>query len=288
MELLAPAKINLFLHITGKRDDGYHELESLISFADFGDKIIIDEHHDLSFSVRGDFSDRFNDNEIDYSRHSKNIIIKTLWALADLAGHDPSFKISLEKNLPLASGIGGGSADAATIARYLVKVWDIPKDEKLDETLLSIGADVPVCFYNKSAFVRGVGENIASAPEMPKIPIVLVNPLESCSTKAIFDKFSSGFREPLELPHHFDDTAHLCTFLKDQHNDLQDAAIGNIAAIYDILTLFDEFENCLLARMSGSGATCFGVFENAKTAEDAAKTIRQSHPDWWVKSGYLN
>lgn len=288
MELLAPAKINLFLHITGKRDNGYHELESLISFADFGDILHIQDAKDLSFSAQGAFEKLFKKSEIDTSPTSKNIIIKTLWALAELAGRDPKLKIILEKNLPLAAGIGGGSADAAAMARYLVDVWNIPQNSKLDEILLSLGADVPVCFYGHSAFVSGIGEDIKAAPSMPKTHAVLVNPRQSCSTQDIFEKFNSGYRKSIELPKSFETTQNLCEFLKAQHNDLEDAAIRNIPAIYDILTLLDEFDDCLLARMSGSGATCFGIFETQDQAINAKRQLRQTHPDWWIKAGTLN
>lgn len=288
MKILAPAKINLFLHITGKRDNGYHELESLISFADFGDNLHIEDAEDLSFSTQGAFDKSFKKSEIDTTPNSKNIIIKTLWALAELAGRDPKLKIALEKNLPLAAGIGGGSADAAAMARYLVGVWNIPHNSTLDEVLLSLGADVPVCFYNQSAFVSGIGENIKPAPSMPKIHAVLVNPRQSCSTQDIFEKFNSGYRKTIDLPNSFDSAQDLCTFLKSQHNDLEDAAIRNIPAIYDILTLLDDFDGGMLARMSGSGATCFGIFETEDQAIKAKKELRQSHPDWWIKAGALN
>jgi len=180
------------------------------------------------------------------------------------------------------------SADAAAMARYLVGAWNIPHNNKLDEVLLSLGADVPVCFYNQSAFVSGIGENIKPAPSMPKIHAVLVNPRQSCSTQDIFEKFNSGYRKTIDLPNSFDSAQDLCTFLKSQHNDLEDAAIRNIPAIYDILTLLDEFDGCMLARMSGSGATCFGIFDTKDQAADAKKKLRQTHPDWWIKAGILN
>lgn len=288
MNLLAPAKVNLFLHITGKRDNGYHELESLISFADFGDQLHIEHADKLSLNIAGSFAKKFKQSEIDTSPTSKNIITKTLWALAELSGRDPKFKITLEKDLPLAAGIGGGSSDAAAIARYLVQEWKIPHDDKLDAILLSLGADVPVCFYGQSAFVSGIGETITPAPSMPKIYAVLVNPRQSCSTQAIFEKFNSGYHKNVELPDRFDSVQDLCTFLKEQHNDLEDAAIRNIPAIYDILTKLDAFEDCLLTRMSGSGATCFGIFETEDQVIQAKKDLRQTNSDWWIKAGALN
>lgn len=162
LHIFAPAKVNLYLHITGKREDGYHELDSLVTFADIGDTLTLEPAREATLEIIGEHSAAFSDAERDCSRTSKNLIAKALWQLADLTGQSPDIKIILDKYLPLSSGIGGGSADAAATLWGLLKYWDIAPESlsTLDELLLSLGADTPVCFHCNSAQMRGIGEHI--------------------------------------------------------------------------------------------------------------------------------
>ena len=288
MNILAPAKINLFLHILGRRDDGFHTLESLTCFTDFGDEITIEAAGEMSFEVSGPFGDHFSGQELDTSAGSQNIIFKTIHAIAKYAQKTPAFKVHLEKNLPIAAGLGGGSADAAAIAKWLCGQWELDGDaHDFQDLLLDIGADVPACFYSGHVIMRGIGDRLGKAPEMPNIPIVLVNPLQSCPTSAIFKAYEQDFRTPIDFPDQFSSIEELSTFLSLQNNDLQSAAIKTLPVINDILEEISLCENVFLTRMSGSGATCFGIFGNQDSAIQATQKIKDNHENWWVKDAMI-
>lgn len=293
---MAPAKINLFLHVLDKRADGYHELDSLIAFADIGDRLEIAPHAGgqgvdaLAFDVTGPYASAFGAQELDATPHSSNLVVRAAWGLAALAGRRPDVRITLEKNLPLSSGIGGGSADAAACIRGLLQYWSIAPSRLsgLDDLLLALGADVPVCFLSASAQMRGIGEQIMPYDAFPALPALLVNPAKPCPTGAIFKMLGTAQSPTLTLPPCFDSADAFYDFLRRQNNDLQQAAQKVVPEIGDVLKALGMADGCRLARLSGSGATCFGLFASAAAAQQAQSLIRAHHPDWWVQSCQLN
>jgi 4-diphosphocytidyl-2-C-methyl-D-erythritol kinase len=289
LSILAPAKINLFLHVTGRRDDGLHLLDSLVAFTDIGDEVKIEPAAEFSFKVKGPFASSFAVNEHSSHPHSDNIVVKAAHALAHLAGHKLNVAITLQKNLPLASGIGGGSSDAAACIWGLMKLWSVPPQAPyLNDLLLTLGADVPVCFQCQSTRMRGIGEDIALLSQMPECPIVLVNPGVSCSTADIFKSFELSPAPVADMPERFDDIHMLCEFLKLADNHLYDAAREKLPILSEVIKAQQATKDVLISRMSGSGATCFALYETAQAAQRAADDIAIAHPAWWVKRGWLN
>ena len=289
ISVAAPAKINLYLHITGKRDDGYHTLGSLVAFAEIGDRIDISEHETLTLHIDGAFADRFSGAEKSTEPDSANIVIKATRGLSTLLGIEPNFKINLHKTLPLAAGIGGGSADAAATVKAILQFHDIdPASVKeLDAFLLSLGADVPVCFYGQPCHMSGIGEIIRPAAGVPPLHMVLVNPLEACSTAEIFRQLNGKFTPDDDYAAAWDDARSFISFLQSRGNDMEDAAVSVTPVIADILCDIAASANCLLSRMSGSGATCFGLYETAADATAAAAQIQSTHPQFWVRKTTL-
>ena len=291
LNVFAPAKINLYLHVTGRRDDGYHMLDSLVGFADIGDQITITESDELSLSMNGPFARAFTAQEKDTSRDSQNLIIRAVWALCDQVKITPNFHITLTKNLPLGGGIGGGSSNAAAVIWALMKWWNIkPAPAYLPDILLKLGADVPVCYNCTSTRMEGIGEILSDPPTgIPELPILLVNPGRPSNTENIFKNFDpSQFKERIELPDHFNGVDDFITFLETTENSLKDPALAATPDIANALAAISEQENTLFSRMSGSGSTCFGVFGNLEDAQNAAENIMRKYPKWWVRAGTLN
>jgi 4-diphosphocytidyl-2-C-methyl-D-erythritol kinase len=289
LTVFAPAKINLYLHVTGRLDNGYHTLDSLIAFADIGDSIDIEPAADFQFRVRGVQAARFTAKERDASPNSSNLAVQAAWTLALAAQKTLNLRITLTKNLPLASGIGGGSSDAAAVIWGLCEWWDIPRDAHyLSGLMARLGADVPVCFGCKTARVRGIGDVIDPVPPIGETAIVLVNPGKPCPTPKVFARFSGTYREPIPLPLSLENFKELVAFIRATSNDLQDAACDIEPEIRIALQELDAQKGCALARMTGSGATCFGLFENDALAQKAAKAIAAKNKGWWAKAGWLN
>lgn len=290
--LFAPAKINLFLHILNRRDSGYHDIESLVTFADIGDQITIKNHPDFSFTLTGPYGAGFNSKERDFSPGSSNLVVKAVWELARIFQKSPSLHITLEKNLPIASGIGGGSADAAAIVWGLMKWWGIVpsshSSRQIHEFMCNLGADVPVCYECTPSFVQGIGDKVSPCRGLPEIAAILINPGKKCLTSSVFAGFDQNFSTAVKMPDQFNHTDHFIEFLKHQDNDLTKAACDVVPEIENILYALQSSDNCLLARLSGSGATCFGLYEDIKDAEKAAAELRQTNPDWWIKPCWLN
>lgn len=282
----APAKINLTLRITGKRPDGYHLLDSLVAFADIGDVIEVFEASRFSFDVSGPFASGFLPEEVDTASASGNIAVRAAQALALAEGRTLDISIHLTKNLPLASGLGGGSADAAAVIRALQKLWGLSADAPyLPALFTSLGADVPVCWRCVPQRVRGVGEILEDAPSFPPLSVVLVNPLKPCPTADVFRRHQ-GFHEALpSFPASFETVHRFVEFLDGQGNDLLPAALQIVPAISECLDALNDQTGCLLSRLSGSGATCFGIFEDARQAQQAAGIISHRFPGWWVQAG---
>lgn len=275
----APAKINLYLHVTGKRPDGYHLLDSLFAFAQDGDVVTAEHADGLSLEIIG---------APDLSADEDNIVIKAARKLAAALGIEPNAHLILEKNLPIASGIGGGSTDAAATLKALQILWKktLP-DEKLYALALELGADVPSCLAGKAVQVSGVGEVLTPAPEIPALPVVLVNPNKPVSTPAVFKTRKPVFSEPMPLTQNCADTAEFIGELKKRHNDLQDAACALEPAVAEVLHVLENQPLCLFSAMSGSGGTCFGLFRTPENAANAAEDIAATHPNWWVKQTAL-
>lgn len=273
----AKAKVNLFLHAGARRADGFHELESLAVFAEAGDALSFERADTLSLAVEGPFAAGLQ-NEPD------NLVLRAARALAAYAGIEPHVKITLTKNLPVASGIGGGSADAAAALRGLCKLWNLsPPRDDLHEIALSLGSDVPVCLMSKSAWMTGRGEHV-SPVSLPRVPMVLVNPGVSVSTADVFSRLKSRTGVGATKPDAIHSTAELVSYLKTTTNDLEAPAREIAPVIEEAITALLN-TGALLARMSGSGATCFGIYGSDAGAAKAADAIAKARSGWWVASG---
>jgi 4-diphosphocytidyl-2-C-methyl-D-erythritol kinase len=274
----APAKINLHLHVIGRRQDGYHLLDSLVVFADIGDWLAVSPAPDLSLTLSGPFATGL-------AAEPDNLVLRAARGLADLAGVRPIGALQLEKNLPVASGIGGGSADAAAALRLLCRFWAVSPD--LTQLAQSLGADVPVCLLSRPALMSGIGEILAPAPPVPEAGLVLVNPGVAVSTPAVFRARTGGFSPPADFPvGGWKSAQALSHALAETRNDLETPARPLAPAINDALAALANAPGCQIARMSGSGATCFGLFASADAARHAADTVRRD--GWWVWGGSLN
>jgi len=280
ISLPAPAKINLYLHVTGLRQDGYHELDSLVSFAGIHDTLHLVPADNLSLVIEGPFGQ-------DLPSSSNNLVLKAAIKLRKETGVKNGAHMTLEKNLPVASGIGGGSADCAAALKGLAKLWNINANTfDLAQLSLHLGSDVPVCLFGQTSFMSGKGEIINIAPKLPPIWLVLVNPGVSLSTPAVFKARKKVRKNNWSQPKRFSDSpttaSELACLLNNRSNDLTEAAIGLQPVIGDTLKELQHTDGVLLTRMSGSGATCFGLFNNLIDANRAAATISLNHPRWWV------
>jgi 4-diphosphocytidyl-2-C-methyl-D-erythritol kinase len=268
----APAKVNLYLHVTGKRADGYHLLDSLAVFPEAGDVVRAAEAGALSLEISGPFGAVLRAEE-------DNLLLRAARLLAPGRGA----ALSLEKNLPVASGIGGGSADAAAALRVLSGLWGVEAD--LAALALQLGADVPVCLASRPARMQGVGEVLAPAPVLPDFGMVLVNPGVAVPTPAVFRARQGGFSAAPALPAAWADVGAMAADLARCTNDLQAPAIGIAPVIGEVLAVLAGLPGAKLARMSGSGATCFAIFETPAAAQAAAALVDQ--PGWWHWGGGL-
>ena len=278
----APAKINLFLHVTGKRADGYHEIASLAVFTSFGDTVAISPAlagDGIQFYTDGPFAGHMGPDSDNLVLQAARLLVKTCNPVAqDVAIH-------LTKRLPVAAGIGGGSSDAAAALRGLDRYWglDLPESQ-LMELGLELGADVPMCLAREPVLVNGIGDVLKPAPAMPWVSLVLVNPLVAVPTPTVFKARTGEFSAPMLDMSEPETVQDLVEQLLARHNDLSEAAISLAPQISDVLEAMNEQDACLLARMSGSGATCFGLFADSHEASLAKKALHQSHPAWWVES----
>lgn len=279
MSEFAPAKLNLFLHVTGRRPDGYHLLDSLVAFADCGDVLRASDAADLSLAVSGRFA-------AGLAGEADNLVLRAARVLAAEAGLPAHARLELEKRLPVASGIGGGSADAAATLRLLCRLWRIaPDPAALDLRALGLGADVPVCLHGRPARMGGTGEKLEPAPALPPCAVLLINPGVAVATAAVFRARSGPFSTPACLPAGWPDAPAMAADLAALGNDLEVPARTLCPAIGDVLASIAAQPGCLLARMSGSGATCFGLFSDRVAAERAAGAA--ARPGWWVWAGAL-
>lgn len=282
-EQLASAKINLYLHITGKRDDGYHLLDSLIAFTGYGDRLSVTAANNTTFSVSGDFA-----AGIKTISDEDNLVVQAYNLFFDMQkmAAIPAV-IHLEKKLPLSSGMGGGSADAAAMLRLLSRHYPCPAP-LLHDMAIKLGADVPVCLSSRPQRIQGIGDKLLPAPTLPPCYAVLVNPVKPLPTAQVFKTCHAPFSSPVSLPERFENFDNMIAFLKATRNDLSDAAATLVPDIAKILSTLEQIETCALARLSGSGATCFGLFERQHHAEQAAEHIRQTTGWWAVATNFIS
>jgi 4-diphosphocytidyl-2-C-methyl-D-erythritol kinase len=285
------AKVNLSLRVVGRRVDGYHDLESVVAFADCADRLTLAPGGELSLKTIGPLAQACGDA-------SDNLVLK---AAVLLAARVPDLKVgafTLDKVLPVAAGIGGGSADAAAALRLLARLNDIALDDpRLLEVALETGADVPVCLASHACDMTGVGEQLLPL-NPPKIPCVLVNPCVPVATKDVFEALGLrngellvGATDVIESPAWPEDGASLedwVEVLAANSNDLEEPATRIQPVIGDVIAALLATNGAWLARMSGSGATCFAIYENTADAGRAAEKIRKDHPGWWVHAGVLS
>lgn len=281
--VFAPAKVNLYLHVVGRRADGYHLLDSLAVFPRIGDDLTAQaaDSPALALTLDGPMAGGL-------SAEPDNIVLKAARALAAAAGIEPRVALTLTKRLPVASGIGGGSADGAAALRVLSRLWGLClSEEKLEEIGLSIGADLPVCLRERPTHMAGIGERLSDSPPLPPAWIMLVNPGVALPTPAVFKARTEDFTPAMPLTERLADAVALAGALHRRRNDLTAAALSLEPVIGHVLDAIAGQPGCLLSRMSGSGATCFGLFPDAPTARSAADAIGESHRAWWVEMGEM-
>lgn len=281
--LLAPAKINLSLHICGRRDDGYHALESLVAFADIGDRLTFEKADRSSLDVDGGFAP-------DLVRQSSgdNLIEMAHKRLENALGVTLNCRITVHKNLPIAAGLGGGSADAAAALRGLNRFFalDVPHIV-LSKLAQELGADIPVCLSPRPAWMRGIGHDVTRLPDLPEADIVLVNPRVDLPTATVFESLSAApqVAPPQPIPQQFSDLAALTAFIASQGNGLYETATAHVPDIEDCLSHL-RANGAAYAAMSGSGASCFALVE-AGAGADVATAYQAHRPTDWVAAGRL-
>jgi 4-diphosphocytidyl-2-C-methyl-D-erythritol kinase len=281
VEELAPAKINLDLYVTGRRADGYHELDSLTAFAAFGDRLALQEHDRLELKPIGPFAGML-------AAEPDNLVLRAARRLAACAGRKAAVRITLEKRIPVAAGLGGGSADAAAALRGLNRLWRLRMAQAdLAGIAAGLGADVPVCLAGRTARMRGKGEQVEPWYGLPPLAVLLVNPNLPLATARVFgalEVIPSDVERPWPPPAE----AHaFLAWLRAGANHLEAPAVGLLPQIQEVLALLGVQDGCALARMSGSGATCFGLFETPAVRDAAAAAIGRARPDWWLAASTI-
>jgi 4-diphosphocytidyl-2-C-methyl-D-erythritol kinase len=276
----APAKVNLYLHVTGRRDDGYHLLDSLVAFVDIGDRLRAEPATSLSLTVDGpeaaDLAAAGDDN----------LVLRGARLLADQTGITAGAALHLDKHLPVAAGIGGGSSDAAATLLALQRLWRVSlEDEALRALGTRLGADVPACLYGRAVWVGGIGERLEPAGPLPEAGILLVNPRTALPTAAVFAARRGPFGRVGRFAPMPSKASALAHALMPCRNDLTEAAIGLVPEIATVLARLGRLPGSLLARMSGSGATCFALFADRAAAEAARAVVAAAEPRWWCAAG---
>ena len=285
---LAPAKLNLYLRVVGRRADGYHLLDSLVAFCDVADRVAVEPASDLRLTIDGPFAAALAGTD-----PADNLAWRAARALAGRAGVSPRAAIRLTKNLPVASGIGGGSADAAATLRALVDLWRVAlPPEELFDIAAGLGADVPMCLAGRATHVSGVGEILAAVPPLPDCAVLLVNPDTPLPTPAVFADFAASrgdtaYSRPTAVDDRFDDCASLGRAIAARGNDLTMAARRLAPGIGEVLDVLAATGGARVAAMSGSGATCFALYDDVATAARAGAEIATGWPGWWCAAGRL-
>jgi 4-diphosphocytidyl-2-C-methyl-D-erythritol kinase len=284
----APAKLNLYLRVVGRRPDGYHELDSLVAFAEIGDVVRAAPapagDTDISLTVDGPFADSLTRA----GPAADNLVLRAARALSQLTGGRRGARLRLTKTLPVASGIGGGSADAAATLQALIALWGVrPEPAALHALALGLGADVPVCLAGHACRMQGIGERLTALDPLPAMPLLLVNPGRPLATKAVFGARAGDFSPPLAALAVPSDAAALADLVQRGGNDLEPPARALLPDIGAVLAALRAAPGCQVAAMSGSGATCFGLFDRPETAALAAGYLRAGNPGWWTEATRL-
>lgn len=278
----AAAKVNLSLHVTGRRGDGYHLLDGLLAFPDIGDRLEARAGGSLELAIAGPQAASLDASGED------NLVLRAARALAAQAGIVPRARILLEKNLPVAAGLGGGSSDAAAALTLLARLWDLSIGEEALAALgASLGADVPACLYGRPVWVGGIGDALTPASGLPQAGILLANPRIPLPTAAVYGARKGAFRAADRFAPMPQDAVSLAQALRSRHNDLAEPAIRLAPKIATVLSRLAALEGALLARMSGSGASCFALFADRAAAERAGRALAALEPSWWCAAGNL-
>ena len=277
---LAPAKINLFLHVGPLEADGYHPLASLVVFADVGDRLAVEPAERLSLTVTGPFAGALEGE-------GDNLVLRAVRALGAAAGiGEPGLRITLDKQLPVAAGLGGGSSDAGAALKLARDALGLPLDDAaLAEIAAGIGADGPMCLHARAAWAEGRGDVLTFENSLPPLPALLVNPGVPSSTGAVYRAFDEGVAGGADRPASPSarDAAAVIDWLSEQRNDLQAPAVALAPAIGEALARTAGLPGARLTRMSGSGATVFALFDTAAAAEAAGRSLAALQPGWWVR-----
>jgi 4-diphosphocytidyl-2-C-methyl-D-erythritol kinase len=280
----ARAKVNLALHVLGRRADGYHLIDSLVVFADIGDTLRVTPRDEalVKLTVDGPFAEDLAGS----TRPEDNLVVR---AADELVAAFPrrrlgGVRLHLTKRLPVASGLGGGSADAAAALRLLDRLWDLRAGlSKLTEIGVRLGADVPMCLVSRPLHAEGIGERIRVAPSIPMLHLLLVQPGVQVATRNVFRRLPPGERSPMwPLPARFASTIEFAQWLRMARNDLREPAIAEAKVIGTVIKAVSSDPDCLFANLSGSGASVFGIFNSRAAAERAAARIHAKRPNWWV------
>ena len=281
----AKAKVNLTLRILGRRPDGFHELESLVAFAEIGDVLKLEPGDGLGIAVGGPFAGSLGED---------NLVAEAARRVGAICPSCRAGRFHLEKNLPVAAGIGGGSSDAAAALRLLLEANpEHLGHQDVARLCPQLGADVAVCLDQRFAVMWGLGEKVSALEALPRTPVVLVNPGVALATADVFRALDAGRyegmdRQSLDDTHPaFDTVGDLVAYLESKGNDLEQAAIGLAPIVGDVKASLSAQAGCLIARMSGSGATCFGIFDGQASARQAADRLGRAHPEWWVVTSNL-
>jgi 4-diphosphocytidyl-2-C-methyl-D-erythritol kinase len=283
LHAFAPAKLNLYLHVTGRRPDGYHDLCSLVAFATVGDDLRLEPDASFSFHIEGSQAPALANDDPD-----NNLVVKAARGLAALTGKDLNLKLTLVKNLPVASGIGGGSSDAAAVLRLLANYWGlVQSNHRIFEVAAKLGQDVVSCLVIQNNYLTAQGT--APAPKLPSVACVLVNPGKGLPTPDVYKvcrESGAAFSPSAQLTESPQSVGTLVAELRKRTNDLYAPACWLMPEIADVIAAIEKTDP-LFARMSGSGATCFGLYKDKTTAENVAKILQQQNPNWWVAAAEL-
>ena len=279
LKKLSPAKINLFLEIKNKREDGYHNIESLMTLCNYGDFLKIKKSDKFCLKLNGPFG-------VDLEKKN-NLIEKAKYKLEHLYKKKFDVEVILTKNLPIASGMAGGSSNAATFIKCIKEMFDLKDVLGFDDLLLSLGADVPFCYHGKTALVRGIGEILNFIDIKENYYLLLINPKIEISTQKIFNELKKLKKDCLDnLLINLKETVKF-DFFSTRENHLQDYAISQSQEIKEILLSMDTFKGSLLSRMTGSGATCFALFDNLNDLKHAEISAKKKFKNYWIKSSKL-
>ena len=283
-EALARAKINLFLHVGSVADDGFHPLVSLVAFADVGDRLTAEPAHRTSLRISGPFAGELGEGD-------ENLVLRAVRALGEAAGRELPMALALDKRLPVAAGLGGGSSDAGAALRLARDLFELPfDDEQLSGIAETVGADGPMCLHARTAWAEGRGDRLTFEPRLPPLPAVLINPGVPSPTGDVYRAYDHGRQGAADRPRPPADWSSAAVFawLAAQRNDLQDPAVALQPAIGEALEEAGRLPGARLARMSGSGATVFALFHSIDQASSAARGLADRRRGWWIEPALLN